>query len=301
MKCYAEYFSSACSTNELIFLIDLSRTIDPDLLLKVINCPENVRAANSRLAVKATQNDESFVHYYSHQVITGQQLMICSPIIDVISEQEANSKVAGLAVLLRLTLGDQVARQMNYNCVYKLSDGEWLNVLTSHSLAFQPYFLFNDLASAADDRMHEGFRLNKAAIEFLRICVPELDLKTRFMLRWTALEAQLSDWPGENSGQRRVKFFGEDVGSHAINCEVRRLHTLRGRLFKEGEWRLLRPADEFSMSCALRLTTLEDCGLRRSLISAYEARIPHITDVENMKYFGADYVNIFTSAPKGQR
>lgn len=97
----------------------------------------------------------------------------------------------------------------------------------------------------------------------------------RFVLMWSAFEAVISSLPipGTN-GDKRKKYFNNELGSQIINNEVFRLHRIRCDIFKEGKF----SADQIEKDCwslyaALQLAILEDSEQRQAFTLGYESTL----------------------------
>ena len=98
----------------------------------------------------------------------------------------------------------------------------------------------------------------------------------RFVLMWLAFEAILSSLPitGSN-GEKRKKYFAQELGSPKINEEVHRLFNTRCNIFKEGKFSSDQvEKDCWSLYAAIQLAILEECDQRKAFISGYESTLP---------------------------
>ena len=98
----------------------------------------------------------------------------------------------------------------------------------------------------------------------------------RFVLMWLAFEAILSSLPINGSnGEKRKKYFAQELGSQKINEEVHRLFNTRCDIFKQGKF----SSDQIEKDCwslyaAIQLAILEECHQRKAFISVYESTLP---------------------------
>lgn len=98
----------------------------------------------------------------------------------------------------------------------------------------------------------------------------------RFVLMWLAFEAILSSLPINGSnGEKRKKYFAQELGSQKINEEVHRLFNTRCDIFKQGKF----SSDQIEKDCwslyaAIQLAILEECHQRKAFISGYESTLP---------------------------
>lgn len=94
----------------------------------------------------------------------------------------------------------------------------------------------------------------------------------RFILMWLAFEAIISSLPIKGSnGDKRKKYFAQELGSQAINKEIHRLFNTRCDIFKRGKF----SSDQIEKDCwslyaAIQLVILEECDQRKAFILGYE-------------------------------
>lgn len=98
----------------------------------------------------------------------------------------------------------------------------------------------------------------------------------RFVLMWLAFEAIISSLPitGSN-GDKRKKYFAQELGSQKINEEILRLFNTRCDIFKQGKF----SSDQIEKDCwslyaAIQLAILEDCDQRKAFMLGYESTLP---------------------------
>lgn len=94
----------------------------------------------------------------------------------------------------------------------------------------------------------------------------------RFILMWLAFEAIIHTHSGGGTnGDKRRRYFGEELGSQIVSDEVKRIFGIRNDTFKEGRLNEI----NFDQACwslyaALQLAVLEDCPQRKAYLSGYE-------------------------------
>jgi len=97
----------------------------------------------------------------------------------------------------------------------------------------------------------------------------------RFVLMWLAFEAVIHAHPGGGSnGEKRRRYFVNQLGSQIAGGEVNRLRGIRDCAFKEGKFE----GGNFDQACwslyaALQLAILEDCPQRAAYLKGYEIYI----------------------------
>jgi hypothetical protein len=98
----------------------------------------------------------------------------------------------------------------------------------------------------------------------------------RFVLMWVAFEAIISSLPINGSnGDKRKKYFVQELGSQKINDEIHRLFNTRCEIFKQGKFSIDQiEKDCWSLYAAIQLAILEECDQRKAFISGYESTLP---------------------------
>ncbi|MFV1492415.1 hypothetical protein VWX97_15780 [Phaeobacter sp. JH18-32] len=94
----------------------------------------------------------------------------------------------------------------------------------------------------------------------------------RFILMWLAFEAVFHTHSGGGSnGNKRRRYFCDELGSQIVGDEVRRIFDIRNDTFKEGRLNQIN-FDQicFSLYAALQLAVLEDCPQRKAYLTGYE-------------------------------
>lgn len=98
----------------------------------------------------------------------------------------------------------------------------------------------------------------------------------RFVLMWLAFEAIISSLiiNGSN-GEKRKKYFLQELNSQKINEEIHRLFNTRCDIFKQGKFSDDQiEKDCWSLYAAIQLAILEECDQRKAFISGYESTLP---------------------------
>ncbi|MBC7103165.1 MAG: hypothetical protein H5U13_08095 [Parvibaculum sp.] len=94
----------------------------------------------------------------------------------------------------------------------------------------------------------------------------------RFILMWLAFEAIVHSFPGGgDNGEKRQRFFVQELNSNTINEEVYRLFKFRNSIFKEGVFSNTNVDDEcWSLYAVLQLAIMKDCPQRQAFLEGYE-------------------------------
>lgn len=273
-ECYLEVYSSTCSEEDLIMIQAMHSPLGADIIIHTSNIEGEIYVPENKIVPAIDAGGRQVLRQYDFKrLILGRQLLVCCPIKDVTSSEMAEDAVASSVALLKLIFGDDIAGHRSFSCKYELNGGNWVYEQTSPSIIGASTILHDDLIDVEVDLSNVKFNLNPAAVRFLSLCDSELSNISKFLLLWTAMEAQLSEFPGGNSGKRRIDFFEKEIGSMAISKEIKRLHGIRSEIFKEGNTSSLKQAEIFSLLCALRLTALPKGAVRELLSGIYEERI----------------------------
>ncbi|WP_029934263.1 hypothetical protein [Thiomicrospira pelophila] len=188
-------------------------------------------------------------------------------------EEEQNNETQSIYVvnILRLVFGVPVARELilirrfsnDSNDPSCESDKDFASMFDTQSLN-----MFNEpaieKAKIIEVPVESTILLDKAFSQTYPV--------ERFVLMWLAFEAIISAFPGdESNGDKRKKFFRDDLGSDAINKEVYRLFKLRCDLFKEGKVsESAIEKDCWSLYAVIQLAIMKNCEQRQELKSGYE-------------------------------
>lgn len=97
----------------------------------------------------------------------------------------------------------------------------------------------------------------------------------RFILMWLAFEAIVHSFPGGgDNGQKRQRFFTQELNSDLVNDEVYRLFKFRSSIFKEGIFPHAKVDEEcWSLYAVLQLAVMKDCPQRRAFLEGFEATL----------------------------
>lgn len=89
---------------------------------------------------------------------------------------------------------------------------------------------------------------------------------------WVSFEAIINSiYLSDNNGNKRVKYFKEELKSNIVNDEVYRLFKLRCAVFKESKFEHEQFDEEnWSLYTAVQLAMMEDCPQRTAFLRGYE-------------------------------
>lgn len=189
--------------------------------------------------------------------------------------KNGRSTIRGAQGFIRLHFSELFVRSEVLNCIYELKDGQFWPHLWAGPLA--PDFRTLMLDHNQDVASGPPYHITAEAGNMLSLIGPRTSKELRFTVLWMALESQLQRFPGKNAGIRRSNFCAT-LGSLELDKELKRLHGVRRRLFKEADAQAVSFFDEFSLRSFLRLTTFGPSPLRVKFVGIHEQRILDFKD-----------------------
>lgn len=186
-------------------------------------------------------------------------------------EKENEAQAVYTVNILRLIFGVPVARELVV--IRHFSNDN--NDPTRHSDTDFASMFDTQLLNMFNDPPIEQSKLIEVPVE-ATILLDKAFFQTypaeRFILMWLAFETIINSFPGdEKNGDKRKKYFKDDLNSDVINDEIYRLFRLRCDMFKEGKITDSSiEKDCWSLYAAIQLTIMKDCEQRRAFISGYE-------------------------------
>ncbi len=190
---------------------------------------------------------------------------------DIEAAKGSRSLVIVVANALRMIFGVPVARELVFESHFSVDDTDGK---TSSELGYASQFDNQNLNMFADPPIEDAALMpipEEAAI-LLDKAFAQAYPDEQFILLWLAFETIIHLHPGMgNNGEKRKRFFKEELGSDVANAEVFRLFNLRSTAFKEGRF----SDANFGQACwslyaAIQLAIMKDCPQRRAFLAAYE-------------------------------
>lgn len=186
-------------------------------------------------------------------------------------EQYNKSQTIHTANTLRLIFGVPIAREL---LIIRHFFNDEKNPIHNSDECFASMFdtqslnMFND--PAIEDL--EVIQIPNEATILLDKAFSQTYPIERFILMWLAFETIINSFPGEeNNGNKRQKFFKNELKSDVINEEVYRLFKIRCDMFKEGKASEPNIEKEcWSLYAAIQLTVMKDCPQKQAFLSGYE-------------------------------
>ncbi|WP_227574665.1 hypothetical protein [Acinetobacter bohemicus] len=190
-----------------------------------------------------------------------------------IENQECQDKTLRIINTLRLIFGVPVARELmlvthfnseNFQNAGVASELGYASPFDIQSLNFYDEIEFSKLRNVPIDAL---ILLDKAFQQKFP--------KERFVLMWVSFEAIINSiYVSDSNGNKRVKYFKEELKSNIVNDEVYRLFKLRCTVFKESKFEHEQFDEEnWSLYVALQLAIMEDCPQRAAFLRGYEQTI----------------------------
>jgi hypothetical protein len=176
--------------------------------------------------------------------------------------------------ILRLVFGVPIARELLLTRTF--SNDTCLPTLNS-DVGFASYFDTQNLNFFNNPDI-ENSKIRQLSAE-TTILIDKAFSQTfpieRFVLMWLAFEAIISSLPiSGTNGEKRKKYFAQELGSKKINEEVHRLFNTRCDIFKQGKFSCDQiEKDCWSLYAAIQLAILDECDQRKAFISGYESTL----------------------------
>jgi hypothetical protein len=186
--------------------------------------------------------------------------------------ENADFEITKLVNLLRVIFGTPAAKEQQFQGAFSKDNIAGQQILLK---GFASYFdsqglnLFN-IPPIEEARLRP---MTKGIATLLESAFTQRYPEVQFVLMWLALEAVVNSFPGgSNNGEKRKRYFLHELGSSAANQEVKRLHDLRGNIFKQGDFL---PQKKLSMATwslywVLQLAMLDACPQRDEFLKGFE-------------------------------
>lgn len=190
-----------------------------------------------------------------------------------LKNQECQDKTLYIINSLRILFGVPLARELMFTTLSPID--KFITAGFSSELGYASNF-DNQCLNFYDGI--EYSQLRKLPIDALILLDKAFQQKfpnERFILMWVAFEAIINSLPISGSnGEKRRRYFLEELASEVANEEVRRLHSFRNDVFKEARF----AEDEieeinWSLYAAMQLAILKDCPQRLAFLKGYESQI----------------------------
>lgn len=187
-----------------------------------------------------------------------------------LKNQECQDKTLQIINCLRIIFGIPIARELMLVTNSNIDD--FLNAKFSSELGFASPFDTQNLNFYEDIEYSELRQIPVEALILLDKAFQQRFPKERFIIMWVAFESIVNSiYPSDHNGNKRSKYFKEELKSDIANEEVFRLFKIRNDVFKEGKFQ----HDEFdnenwSLYAAIQLTMLDECSQRTAFLKGYE-------------------------------
>ncbi len=172
---------------------------------------------------------------------------------------------------LRLLFGVSIARELIF--VSQFSDTNLMSIPAS-DVGFASSFDTQQINRFENPPIEEAelIRMPEEAALLLDKAFSQTFPQEQFVLMWLGFETIIHSRPGNGTnGDKRKKFFLEELGSSIVNEEVLRLFHVRCDAFKEGKLRELNFDQEcWSLYAILQLVIMKNCPQRKAFLSGLE-------------------------------
>ncbi|WP_299917339.1 hypothetical protein [uncultured Roseobacter sp.] len=215
---------------------------------------------------------ERRLHSFDTQApMKGHYLALACPIDVDFDEQRASETIMFSVNMLRLFFGESFCEQRHNKSLYTLEKGSWAITQTSPVYGSFPetsVFQFSKLSG--DTFAHSGLAVTTTAIRLFDLAVAEnQQIDLRFILLWTAFEAQLGSFPGKSSGDRR-KAFATKLASPQINDELFYLFKEKRNVYlKEPEHAQITFRDYHSLRQAFMISAIAGSSDQKEAAQEY--------------------------------
>lgn len=190
-----------------------------------------------------------------------------------LKDQECQDKTLYIINSLRIIFGVPIARELMFTSL--AATEKFSDVSISSELGYASKFDTQNLNFYEDIEYCQLRKLPVEALILLDKAFQQRFPNERFILMWVAFEAIINSiYPCDHNGNKRIKYFKEELKSNIVNDEVYRLFKLRCDVFKEGKFEKKElEEDNWSLYAAIQLTIMEDCPQRIAFLKGYENKI----------------------------
>lgn len=190
-----------------------------------------------------------------------------------LKNQECQDKTLYIINSLRIIFGIPIARELMFTSLASIEN--FLNVGVSSELGYASKFDTQNL------NLYEGIescQLRELPVDALILLDKAFQQRfsdERFILMWVAFEAIINSLPNlKMNGNKRQKYFQEELASEIVNQEIIRLRDFRHIVFKEAKFEEGMVEEiNWSLYMAIQLAMLSDCPQRQAFLNGYEQYI----------------------------
>jgi len=187
-----------------------------------------------------------------------------------LKNQECRDKTLYIINSLRIIFGIPIARELMFTSLAQIES--FLDTGINSELGYASKFDVQNLNLYEEIEYSELRELPIDALILLDKAFQQKFPKERFILMWVAFEAIINSLPNlKMNGNKRQKYFQEELASEILNQEIIRLRDFRHIVFKEAKFK-----DEevekinWSLYMAIQLAILSDCPQRQAFLNGYE-------------------------------
>ncbi|MCK7608357.1 hypothetical protein M0D70_02805 [Acinetobacter portensis] len=190
-----------------------------------------------------------------------------------VKNQECQDKTLYIINSLRIIFGIPIARELMQVSNF---DSKNYDVAGHHSeLGYASKFDIQDLNLYESIEYCQLRELPVDALILLDKAFQQRFPDERFILMWVAFEAIINSLPNlKMNGNKRQKYFQEELASEIVNKEIIRLRDFRHIVFKEAKFEEAKVEEiNWSLYMAIQLAMLSDCPQRQAFLNGYEQYI----------------------------
>lgn len=190
-----------------------------------------------------------------------------------LKNQECQDQTLYIINSLRIVFGVTIARKLMFTTSTTMD--KFIEADFSSELGFASNFDTQNLNLYDGIEQSELRKLPVDALILLDKAFQQKFPNERFILMWVAFEAIINSmYVSDHNGNKRIKYFKEELGSTVANDEVYRLFKIRCDVFKEGKFQHTQFDEEnWSLYAAIQLAIMEKCPQRDAFLKGYEQYI----------------------------
>lgn len=236
--------------------------------------PQNDKNEQIKFRMHYDESGQCFSTNYGISIPTNSNnLKLTVGLESELKNQECQDKTLYIINSLRIIFGIPIARELMFTGVAPTENfiGMGLNSESGYSSKFdvQNLNLYDDI---------EYSELRELPVDALILLDKAFQQKfpqERFILMWVAFEAIINSLPNlKMNGNKRQKYFKEELASDIVNVEIIRLRDFRHIVFKEAKFKDEEVEEiNWSLYMAIQLAMLSDCPQRQAFLNGYEQYI----------------------------
>lgn len=268
-KCYLEYYSTTAIEVTTQICDWVAGHVSPKPLVAFETWPDRIVVSHVEPYFTGSSGKSQISFLAESHCLYGDYVIICLPISGSFTVDMAKQGVNWCANSFRVFFGRSFASECHYRAEFVKSDQVWSSQLFDVNLPFLTYPSPFEIAKSAGIEI-TGLSLTPAALHFLdRSFNEKYSLDQKFMLLWTALEAQLAVRSERSSGERRIAHLQTLNLPSIVDAEVKSLFRKRNLYLKEGAFGTFLINDFMSLYLLFLTTTFGASELLKMILQDY--------------------------------